>query len=216
MTRTKKSVVAAGRADADTELRERILAAAFSTFVERGYAGASTLEIATRARVSKRELYALFESKEAMLIAGITARTARMGARAELPEARDRAMLGEILADFGARLLHEASHPHVIAVYRLAMGEYARAPEIAHTLHSVGREGIRHTLTKGIARAQAAGLLRKGDASLLASWFLGLLWHDSFINLLLGAETQPSEAECRRRARLAATEFLDLHPAAAG
>jgi AcrR family transcriptional regulator len=211
MARAKKSAAAVGRADSDTGLRERILNAAFGAFVERGYAGTSTLEIATRARVSKRELYALFKSKEAMLIAGITARTARMGAAAELPEARDRATLGEILADFGTRLLHEASHPHVIAVYRLAMGEYARAPEIAHTLHSVGREGIRNTLTKGIARAQAAGLLRKGDSGVLASWFLGLLWHDHFVNLLLGAETQPSEAECRRRARVAATEFLDLN-----
>jgi hypothetical protein len=39
--------------------RERILDAAFASFMKSGYATTSTLEIATRARVSKRELYAV-------------------------------------------------------------------------------------------------------------------------------------------------------------
>src|SRR5215470_17091388 len=48
-------------------LRERILGAAFCAFQENGYAGASMLEIATRAKVSKRELYAVCEDKAALL-----------------------------------------------------------------------------------------------------------------------------------------------------
>jgi AcrR family transcriptional regulator len=39
-----------------TEVRGRILEAAFKAFMKSGYAAASTLEIATRAHVSKREL----------------------------------------------------------------------------------------------------------------------------------------------------------------
>jgi len=42
----------------ETGVRARILEAAFAAFMEKGYATTSTLEIATRARVSKRELYA--------------------------------------------------------------------------------------------------------------------------------------------------------------
>jgi AcrR family transcriptional regulator len=34
-------------------MRDRVLGAAFSAFMERGYEGASTLDIATRAKVSK-------------------------------------------------------------------------------------------------------------------------------------------------------------------
>src|SRR5262249_35419829 len=55
----------------DATVRERILTAAFDAFRERGYAATSTLEIATRARVSKRELYALVGNKQQMLIAAI-------------------------------------------------------------------------------------------------------------------------------------------------
>jgi len=55
----------------ETAVRGRILEAAFAAFMKSGYAAASTLEIATRARVSKRELYALVGNKQEMLIACI-------------------------------------------------------------------------------------------------------------------------------------------------
>ena len=55
----------------ETAVRERILEVAFAAFMKSGYATSSTLEIATRARVSKRELYALVGNKQQMLIAAI-------------------------------------------------------------------------------------------------------------------------------------------------
>src|SRR3984957_4394906 len=65
--------------DADeTVVRERILDAAFTAFIKSGYATASTLEIATRARVSKRELYALVGNKQETLIACISERAKRL------------------------------------------------------------------------------------------------------------------------------------------
>src|SRR5262249_40956604 len=60
--------------DNETMVRERILEAAFATFMEHGYASTSTLDIATRARVSKRELYARVGNKQEMLVACITER----------------------------------------------------------------------------------------------------------------------------------------------
>ena len=65
--------------------RQRILDAAFSAFMERGFAETSTLEIATRARVSKRELYALVGSKQEMLAACIGERAKRLRMSADLP-----------------------------------------------------------------------------------------------------------------------------------
>ena len=194
-------------------LRDRILHAAFGAFLEHGYSGTSTLEIATRAKVSKRELYALFPSKEAMLAEGIRRRTEQMQVAPDLPEARDRPMLGTVLAGFGARLLQEVTDPHVTAVYRLAIGEAGRAPEMARILNAAGREATRKALATFFTKAQSAGLLAKGDPIALAAQFLGLLWTDVFVPLLLGVEARPDEAECRRRAHGAATAFLDLNPA---
>src|SRR6185437_14931773 len=63
--------------EAATGPRERIMGAAFAVLTEKGYTGASTLEIATRARVSKRELYTLFGDKRGILVAMIASRAAR-------------------------------------------------------------------------------------------------------------------------------------------
>src|ERR1700681_1023598 len=77
----------------ETAARERILEAAFSAFMKNGYATTSTLEIATRARVSKRELYALVGNKQEMLIACISERAKRFDVPADLPVLRDRQTL---------------------------------------------------------------------------------------------------------------------------
>ena len=74
----------------ETAVRERILEAAFAAFMKSGYTTASTLEIATRARVSKRELYALVGNKQEMLIACISERAKRFDVSADLPVLRDR------------------------------------------------------------------------------------------------------------------------------
>src|SRR5262249_5131747 len=93
--------------NSDATVRERILTAAFEAFRERGYAATSTLEIATRARVSKRELYALVGNKQQMLIAAIGERATRLQARADMPLLRDRVTLGQVLTAFGAQLVRE-------------------------------------------------------------------------------------------------------------
>ena len=75
----------------DLPPRQRaILAAAFAVLMEQGYAGAGTLEIATRAKVSKRELYAEFGSKRGILEALIASTAARMQHPLKPDDVRDR------------------------------------------------------------------------------------------------------------------------------
>src|SRR5262249_13762024 len=95
----------------ETAVRKRILEAAFAAFMKSGYAAASTLEIATRARVSKRELYALVGNKQKMLIACIRERAKRLEVPADLPVLRDRETLAQVLASFGTKLVREVSDP---------------------------------------------------------------------------------------------------------
>src|ERR1700756_3046501 len=102
----------------ETAVRARILEAAFAAFMKSGYAKTSTLEIATRARVSKRELYALVGNKQEMLIACIGERAKRLEVPADLPVLGDRESLAQGLVSFGTKLVHEISDPTVIAVFR--------------------------------------------------------------------------------------------------
>jgi AcrR family transcriptional regulator len=195
----------------ETAVRGRILAAAFAAFMANGYAATSTLEIATRARVSKRDLYALVGNKQEMLMACIAERAKRFQVPADLPVPRDRESLACLLASFGARLLREVSEPKVIAVFRLAIAEAANAPEVARTLDSTGREAGRTALRNIMQHAQTSGLL-DGPPAELAEQFRGLLWRDLMVSLLLGVAERPNEREIERRARNAAADFLKLHP----
>ena len=196
---------------ADTAVRGRILDAAFAAFMKSGYARTSTLEIATRARVSKRELYALVGNKQKMLIACIRERAGRLQAPTDMPVPHDRETLEHALASFGTRLVHEISDPSVIAVFRLAIAEAVHAPAVARSLDSVGREMSRVALRHIMESAQSSGLL-EGSPAALAEQFRGLLWGDLFVSLLLGVAARPNGREAAVRARGAATAFLRLHP----
>src|SRR5512138_2942985 len=120
---TKKSAKRPAASGEQRPVRSRILEAAFSAFMERGFAETSTLEIATRARASKRELYAEFGSKQDMLVACIQQRAERLKLPVDLPQITDRAALQRALVAFGTRLLREVSDPAVVTVFRLAISE---------------------------------------------------------------------------------------------
>ena len=211
----KKAVTVAPRpraAPADT--RERVLAAAFAVFRKRGFSGASTLEIATRARVSKRDLYALFGNKHAMLAACIKARASRMRQPLELAARvpSDREAVGGTLVQLGTSILRGVCDPDVLAVYRLAIAESDSSPAVARTLDTSGRDANHAALAAWLARAQAQGLIGPGDPAAMAAQFLAMLWGGLLIQLLLRVRDAPAPDEMESRARAAAEALLSLYP----
>jgi AcrR family transcriptional regulator len=200
-------------AAAGNRAHERILGAAFRAFSEDGYAGTSTLGIATRAKVSKRDLYANFGSKHAVLVACIKSRADRMRLPPDLPTPKSREMLASTLTAFAANLVREVSHPSVIATFRLAIAEATRSPEIAQALDSAGRDATRRAVAELLASAQSTGLIGPGEPAEMAVQYLGLLWENLMVGLLLGVAATPDPAEAGRRATKATAAFMQLHPA---
>jgi len=204
---TKKSAAAE-----QTAVRERILGAALSAFTESGYAQTSTLEIATRAHVSKRALYSLVRNKQELLVACISERAKRLSAPADLPQPRDKADITHVLVNFGTKILSEVSDPAVIAVFRLAIAEAVSAPEVAQALDSIAIKAGRAALRDILAQAQSSGLLN-GQPAEMAERFTGLLWGDLLMRLLLRMADRPNTREISRRAREATAAFLKLYSA---
>src|SRR5215831_18899553 len=182
------------------QMQERILGAAFKAFTEDGYAETTTLDIARRAKVSKRDLYAHFGSKHAVLVACIKSRADRMRLSPDLPTPRTRQMLASTLTGFATNLVLEVSHPSVITTFRLAIAEATRSPEIAKALDSAGRDATRRALAELLAKAQSAGLIGPGDPTEMAMQYLGLLWEGLMVGLLLGVDAPPERTEVKRRA----------------
>jgi len=215
MKSTRKKATVAPEPAVAPDRRNCILEAAHETLKERGYGGASTLEIATRAKVSKRELYAEFGSKQGIIAALVDSRAARMRAPLQLPAVRDRRTLEAVLRRFGATMVGEVTQPPVTAMFRLAVAEAQNAPEVARTLDSAGREASRAALIKFLSEAQSSELLEPGDPAVFAGQFLSLLLGDLPMRLLLGVIKPPSAAEIERRAGAATEALLKLHGKAA-
>ena len=191
--------------------RRGILEAAYSVLVERGYAGASTLEIAKRAHVSKRELYAEFGNKAGILRDLIATTAARMHRPLALAEIGDRDGLTATLRRYGTMALGELTSPAVLAINRLAVAEAGRSSEMGRVLEKEGREPNRRALIAVMARAQAAGLLGAGDPEVMAGQFFSLLMGDLMTRLLVGVAKRPGPREIAQRAKAATEAILALH-----
>lgn len=218
MERKKKSRPAAvvPKASPDMPARQRILRAAFTLFMNQGYQRTSTLHIATRAKVSKRELYALFDDKHAMLVACIKEHAEQMRMPLSLSPARDRDALATTLSAFGSAFLRCLCDPNVLALHRFAIAESSSAPEIAKALDEHGRLATRIALIGFLQDAQANGLVGAADMSVAAERFFALVWGGLQLRLLLSVVDAPKPAEIEKRAREASATLLSLYPAPAG
>ena len=197
---------------AEPDRRQRILNAAFNLFVARGYAGTSTQEIAGRARVSKRDLYALFGDKAAIFAACVAERSQRMSQPLRLPTPADRAALAATLAEFAAGMLREVCLPSTVAAYRVAIAEAERAPEVARLLLSAGKLAVRQAAVDLLAASAQAGLVA-GDARDLADLFFAPLRLDSLLlGLLTGEVEPPGDDAIAARAHAAAHAVIARPP----
>ncbi len=195
-----------------SSIRDRILDAAFTAFMRLGYQGVSTAQIARLARVSKRDLYAQFGSKQAMLADCVAERAQRMGEPLTLPVPTDRAALSQTLLVFGVGVLREISRPEVLATYRLAIVEAENAPDVAITLDRHGRQANAAALTGLLTTARDQGLLRGAEPADMAEVFLGVLMSAGLlIRMVMRLAGAPDEAEARQRAETATNCLLRLY-----
>jgi hypothetical protein len=100
----------------------------------------------------------------------------------------------------------------VLAIHRLAIAESDRAPAIARTLDSSGREANHAALGAWLAREQAQGLIGPGDPAAMAAHFLAVLWGGLLIQLLLRVRDVPPPDEIESRARAATKAMMTLYP----
>ena len=199
----------------DRPVRQRILSSASRAFAENGYAGTGTREIAAGARVSKRELYALFRDKRALLTACVTTRVERIRPPTDLAAARTRAELEEQLTKIGTAILRAVGAPEAVAMIRLAVVEAEQSPEVASAIDGV-RTSNNELLTRIFVAARQRGLVGRGKPEWMASQYLGLLWRDLLLRLLLRTAELPSASALEDRAREAARAVLAVHAADRG
>ena len=181
-----------------SDRRGEILNAAGAEFMEKGYAAATTLGLARRARISKRDLYALFGSKQGVLEALIGDYTAAMTLAPLAPPRKADDFL-ETLETFGRAFLGQILDEKRVMFYRLAISEAPRS-DFARILRTRGIEPVTRSITAFFTQAVLAGIITAGDAPLIADVFIGVLLGQTQIDMLLGLAEAPGPAEIALRA----------------
>jgi AcrR family transcriptional regulator len=187
---------------------EEILRAAFAVFTEKGFHGATMLDVAGRARASKATLYTRFASKEGLFKALIAWGT-RQGT-----DALD-AIIGDPSFDplttlhrFAARILAEMMQPERLALFRVAVAEGGRLPEIGRIFSSFTRDHgaqLGHVVAKRLVEQR---LIEIDDPEEYGHSFIGLLQGELFMRALIGATPPPSAREIERHAHRAMTRLV--------
>ncbi len=183
---------------------EIILRAAFDVFIEKGIQGATMLEIATRAKVSKETLYARFDNKDGLVFAimGWGARQAGVDAAPFLDgPIEDPA---QALEDYAATVFGCMMRPENLAMYRMLLAESVRRPDIGVAHEELFMGPAKEVLARFVAELNRRGLAEIDDVRQFADDFVGLLQgnvrHRALINVENLTEAQ-IEAHARRATR---------------
>lgn len=193
-TRSRPGPISSAEAEAR---HQRILAAARALFVEHGLGGTSFDAIARAARVTKRTIYLLYQSKEGLFVAAlIDCVDAIANAVRRTADAAD---FESTLTGIARSYELAQSDPETLAMYRLAIGESARMPIAARqAINFYGEHSALGVVTALLERAQARGLVRFTSLDRFVQLFLDLILAPQFTRWVIGStpvseDTVPDE-----------------------
>lgn len=188
--------------------RDALLRAAADIFLEQGYAATSIDAIIERAGGSKRNIYSEFGSKEGLFTAIITEHVekALSALTIEDIETRD---LRSTLMTFGCQLMDVLMSPALLGVYRIAITEHARFPDLVRKFyeHGPGRASAR--LAEVLEGARRRGETGAHDFAMAADHFSGMIRGNLHLQVVLGLRPPPDAQEVRATVSSAVDVFID-------
>ncbi|GAA3860096.1 TetR/AcrR family transcriptional regulator [Celeribacter arenosi] len=152
---------------------EQVVAGARSVFLREGFEGASVDEIAREAGVSKATLYSYFPDKRVLFVE-IALREALRQAEAYDEQVDLNLPPNVLLPVAGRKLLDFMLSDLGQALYRVAVGESERFPEIGRKFYENGPKLVRDRISEYLSQAAARGEVRIDDFDLAAEQFLEL------------------------------------------
>ncbi|UCF31142.1 MAG: TetR/AcrR family transcriptional regulator [bacterium] len=186
--------------------RKAILDAAWSLFLEKGYAAVSVDEIIRASGGSKSSLYKYFGSKEGILKELIESFAEDMLTEVKLPFPLDKTPEAT-LKRIGLRIGGMALSPFAINQYRLAVSNANPFPEIARMWYEFGPKKTFDGLAEYMEKVAEAGKLTIKNPERAALFFFGMIIFKDNMAMSIGAPP-PTEAELEEIVDEAVRVFL--------
>jgi TetR/AcrR family transcriptional repressor of mexJK operon len=186
---------------------ESILAAAWQSFLARGFGAVSMDAIAREAGASKATVYAYFASKEE-LFGAVIAREGERYFRGFSAGELDPCAVEASLAEIARRFLDLVLSPEAIAINRIIISEASRFPQLGEVFWRAGPERTRVQIEAFLSRAVAAGTLAVADTRVAAEQFVALLRGDIHQRQLLRLDDGVDAVELAAATAAAVATFL--------
>lgn len=184
--------------------REALIAAAERVFCKRGYHAATMDDVAAAARISKRTLYQLVESKEELF----TALLARHRKPFEFSVETEGRRMEDVLHDMLRGWAQHVLSPPLVALLRLIMAEYIHGKTLSRLLDRESAKPCRDALQGYFSALRDQGRLAIADPEEAAQMLYGMTIGHIHIELLLGIGKAPGKAALDRRIARAIELFL--------
>jgi AcrR family transcriptional regulator len=199
-----------GSRRSSVERREEILEVALSVLAERGYRGASMLEIARRARASKETLYAWFGDKRGLFEELVRWQAERVDAVIAPNLERDGDDPSKVLRGFALELQRLLLGERAVVINRAAISEATSDPTFARILATQGRGSVVPKLVRYLEGQRERGRLEFEEAEAAIDTIIGLAIGDQQVRRLLGMLAMPGPEQMEARAEGAVRSFLRL------
>jgi AcrR family transcriptional regulator len=199
-----------GSRRSSVERREEILEVALSVLAERGYRGASMLEIARRAQASKETLYAWFGDKRGLFEELVRWQAERVDAVIAPNLERDGDDPSEVLGGFALELQRLLLGERSVVINRAAISEATSDPTFARILATQGRGSVVPKLERYLEGQRERGRLEFEEVGTAIDTIIGLAIGDQQVRRLLGVLEMPEPEQMAARAERAVRRFLML------
>jgi TetR/AcrR family transcriptional regulator, mexJK operon transcriptional repressor len=194
-----------------TRSRVRIVEAATTHFLERGYLAANVDEIAAQAGVAKRTIYNIFGGKEELfraVLAEVVATAERFAREVVGPVGTGDDVAGE-LRDVGTRLAQVVvAGGRIVALRRLLIGEVGRFPALAADYYERAPGRVMAALADALERYAERGLLDVDDPSLAAEHLAFLVMGASLDRALFAPADAPPDPDLVEARAIAGVEVF--------
>ena len=174
--------------------REQLLAAAAAIFFEQGYAATRIDDIIERTGGSKRNIYSEFGNKEGLFAAIVSQQADRALSTLAIDNLVGQS-LRDILTAFGHRLIDIFMSPTLLGVYRIAITECARFPELVRRFYDLGPGRAGTTLAGVLVAAQERGEIYTRNCAMAGDHFVGMIRGNLHLQVMLGLRAPPEQEE---------------------
>lgn len=181
---------------------QRLVEAAAEVFLRNGYGLTSIDAIAAEARASKKTLYAYFSGKEEIFVATLE----RLCDEVLAPLHRLDCGTGDVrhvLEIFGMGVMAELLKPRAVELYRLAISEAVRFPQLSRLFYQKGPSVVHALLTHRLQAMKDKGEIALASPDKMASLFVQMVIGEAQRRVVMAVSGPPAVDEARAHVRTA-------------